>query len=180
MALNKNVLALGIAASLTVMSSLTMAASENTITFQGEVTDETCSVTVNGNDASPVVLLPTVSASTLSTPGDTAGQTTFEVGVTGCTGSETGVTISTVFVGNQVTVDGNLGNTGSATNVDIQVVDTADTPINFTGGFNGGGDLSLEAGETSASAIYAVQYYATGAATAGTVQASLQYAVSYQ
>ena len=35
-------------------------ASDNTITFMGEVSDETCSISVNGSDASPVVLLPTV------------------------------------------------------------------------------------------------------------------------
>ena len=178
MTLNKSILALGIAASLSVVSSLAMA-SDNTITFQGEVTDETCSVTVNGNDAAPVVLLPTVSASALAAVADIAGQATFDVGVTGCTGV-TGVTdISTVFVGNQVTSAGNLGNTGTATNVDVQIVDTTDTVIDFTSGFKATGDLSAGLTDGSATATYTAQYYATGAATAGTVQASLQYTVSY-
>lgn len=48
-----------------LVSASVFAASDNTINFQGEVTTETCSVSVNGNNASPVVLLPTVSTSTL-------------------------------------------------------------------------------------------------------------------
>lgn len=157
------------------------AASSNTISFQGEVSDETCSVSVNGNDASPVVLLPTVSASDLATSGATAGQTTFEMGVSGCTGDATAATtISTVFVGNNVSSAGNLTNTGTASNVEVQLLDTTDEPIVLTGGYTASGDLTLAAGETSSSATYTAQYYATGAATSGTVAASLQYAVSYQ
>ncbi|MDI5448871.1 hypothetical protein MJL27_25580, partial [Salmonella enterica subsp. enterica serovar Anatum] len=42
----------------------------------------------------------------------------FDIGLSGCTGSKDKTTkISTVFVGNQVTSNGNLGNTGSAKNV---------------------------------------------------------------
>ena len=83
-------------------------------------------------------------------------------------------------MGNQVTTSGNLGNTGSAGNVEIQLLDTADTVINLTDGYTGVGDLKLAAGASEASASYTAQYYATDAATAGTVEATLQYAVSYQ
>jgi len=157
------------------------AASDNTISFQGEVAAETCSVTVNGNAASPVVLLPTVSTSDLEASGSTAGQTSFEVGVSGCTGdSANATTISSVFVGNNVSTNGNLSNTGTASNVEVQILDTADTAIDLTSGYTASGDLTLAAGETSSSATYSAQYYATGAATSGTVAASLQYAVTYQ
>ncbi|MDG1640320.1 type 1 fimbrial protein [Klebsiella huaxiensis] len=155
-------------------------AANNTITFMGEVTDETCSVSVNGTDVAPIVLLPTVPASALAASAATAGQTTFDVGVSGCTGSAAGVNISTVFVGNNVSATGNLANTGSAGNVEVQILDTANTDIDFSSVFNGAGDLSLAANETEKTATYTAQYYATGAATAGTVQSSLQYAVSYQ
>lgn len=70
---------------------------------------------INGNQAKPVVLLPTVSTKDLSEQGKTAGPITFDIGLSGCTGSQDKTTkISTVFVGNQVTSNGNLGNTGSA------------------------------------------------------------------
>ncbi|KHJ67546.1 fimbrial protein [Pantoea rodasii] len=176
---NKSLLALVVSSAL--FSASAFAASDNTINFQGEVADETCSISVNGNAASPVVLMPTVSKADLAASGDTAGQTAFTVGLTGCTGDASASTkISTVFVGNNVTANGNLANTGTATNVEVQLVDSKDAVINLTGGYTGSGDLTLAAGETEASATYNAQYYANGVATAGTVEASLQYAVTYQ
>lgn len=66
-----------------LVSSSAMAVSDNTITFQGEVSDETCSVVINGNQAKPVVLLPTVSTKDLSEQGKTAGPITFDIGLPG-------------------------------------------------------------------------------------------------
>ncbi|MCY0616939.1 type 1 fimbrial protein, partial [Klebsiella pneumoniae] len=81
--------------------------------------------------------------------------------LTGCTGNTAAETkISTVFVGNQVTTNGNLGNTGTAANVEVQILDTAGKAINLTDSFKGDGDLTLAAGETEASATYTAQYYA--------------------
>ena len=77
--MNKKIIALSVFFGL----SSAVSASDNTITFQGEVTDQTCSVTVNGNALSPVVLLPTVSISDFASS-TTAGATAFEVGVSGC------------------------------------------------------------------------------------------------
>lgn len=179
MMLKKYAVACGTLSSLALVCGMAFA-SDNTITFQGEVADETCSVTVNGNSASPVVLLPTVSAGQLNASGQTAGATTFDIGVSGCTGSPDGLTVSTVFVGNQVTSAGNLGNTGSAGNVELQIVDTTGAEINFTNGFTADGDLVMGANETSASAAYTAQYFATGVATPGSVMATMQYSVSYQ
>ena len=127
------------------ISTSALAISNNTITFRGEVSDETCSVAINGNQAKPVVILPTVSAKELAKGGDVAGQVTFDIGLTGCTGNTDRATkISTVFVGNQVTSNGNLGNTGDATNVEVQLLDTANKVINLTNGFKGEGDLQLK------------------------------------
>lgn len=174
-------LSLSLAVSSALFTASAFAASDNTINFQGEVAEETCSVTVNGNASSPVVLMPTVSASELTTKGNTAGQTTFTVGLTGCTGdSKAATTVSTVFVGNNVSSAGNLTNSGTAKYVEVQLLDTKDGVINLTGGYTGSGDLTLAAGQTAATATYSAQYYATGAATAGTVAASMQYAVTYQ
>lgn len=167
-----------------LFASQAYAVSNNTITFQGEVTSETCSVTVNGNTAKPTVLLPSVNVSALDASGKVAGQTTFDIRVTGCTGSETTSTvISTVFTGNNVSEKGNLSNlaaTDAADNVEIQILDTKGTEINFNdGAFTGAGDLTLAAGKKDASATYTAQYYATDVATAGAVEATMQYAVSY-
>ena len=174
---HKTLLSLVITGAL--FSASAVAASDNTINFQGEVADETCSISVNGNAASPVVLMPTVSKADLAASGDVAGQTAFTVGLTGCTGNSA-KKISTVFVGNNVTANVNLANTGTAQNVEVQLVDSKDAVINLTGGYTGDGDLTLAADETESSATYNAQYYANGVAAAGTVAASLQYAVTYQ
>lgn len=159
-------------------------AADNTVTFLGEVTAETCTVAINGNATRPVVLLPTARSSDLSAPGSTAKPTTFEVGVSGCTGNAGAPTpISSKFTGNSITVDGNLGNvaTGAtaATNTDIQILDGA-AAIDFSTPFVASGDLTVAAGGTSATATYTAQYVSVaGAATPGAVQASMQYAVTY-
>ena len=158
------------------------ASSDNTISFQGEVTDQTCSLTVNGNDSAPIILLPTVAATSLAASADVAGATTFEMGITGCTSATSSTTISTVFVGNLVdsTNAGTLGNSGTAENVNIQLLDSSGTAIDLSSTYTASGDLTLASGDTAATSTYTAQYYATGAATAGTVAASLQYAISYQ
>ncbi|CAA0303997.1 Uncharacterised protein [Klebsiella oxytoca] len=58
-----------------------------TVTFQGEVTSQTCSVSING-ETNSVVLLPTVSTADFGANlanGQTAGLTPFTVTVSGCT-----------------------------------------------------------------------------------------------
>jgi major type 1 subunit fimbrin (pilin) len=69
--------------------------------------------------------------------------------------------------------------TTAATNADIQILDTAAAPIDFTTPFTASGDLTLAAAAIL-SATYTAQYVSeAGAATPGAVQASMQYAVSY-
>ena len=123
-------------------------------------------------------------AAEVAAAGDTAGPTTFEIGVTGCTPMATAQSIKTVFVGNQVTAAGNLGNTGTATNVALQLFDPATPAASFdlasVNGYSAKG-LNLNAGDTSASYNYAVRYISeTGGATPGSVLGSVQYAVNYQ
>ncbi len=174
---------LSVTAMSVLFTSQAFALSDNTMSFQGEVTSETCSVTINGNSAKPLVLLPSVNATALATAGQTAGQATFDIGVSGCTGSTDAATkVSSVFVGNSVSTTGDLSNvatTDAATNVNIQILDTKSTAIDFSSPFVADGDLTIAAGETSASATYTAQYVATGQATAGAVESTMQYAVSY-
>jgi len=179
--MKKNLLVLTLAAA----PAFAFAQSSNTIQFQGEVTDQTCTVAVNGNASSPTVLLPTVSTADLATAGGTAGETRFTIGLSGCMApTTTARAINTVFVGNQVTTNGNLGNTGTARNVALQLLDpgNATTPFNLSGasGYAAPG-LSLAVGDTSASHDFAVRYITeNGSATAGSVLGSVQYAINYQ
>ncbi|OMQ22958.1 fimbrial protein [Serratia oryzae] len=159
----------------------TAALADNTIKFQGEVADQTCDISINGNASTPLILLPTVAASSLATAGATTGQTPFTISLTGCTPSVGTTAIKTVFVGNNLTATGNMGNTGTAKNVSLQLVDPASaaTPLDLTGQ-NGAAGLSLANGATSASYDFAVRYFAEDTVEAGSVLGSVQYAVSYQ
>lgn len=175
MKINKIVI---IAAGL-ALSSAAMA--NNTIKFQGEVADQTCSVNINGNASAPLILLPTVPTSALDTVGKKAGLTPFTVNLTGCTASGTATAIKTVFVGNNLTAGGHMGNTGSATGVTLQLVDPLipATPLDLTGQ-TGAPGLSLAANATTASHDFAVEYYAESPAVPGSVLGSVQYSISYQ
>lgn len=156
-----------------------VASANNTITFNGEVTDQTCSVMVNGNDSNPIVLLETVAAAQLEEAGSTAGAKTFSVGITGCTAPQAQVDVTTVFVANGVTDNGNLLSTGTAENVALQIMDTEGNPVNLSSEANLSG-LVLEADSTSASAEFGVAYISeNGNATPGSVTGALQYSVVY-
>lgn len=164
-----------------IVSSNAIAASNNTIRFQGEVADETCSVTINGNTALPVVLLPTVSKKDLASSGSTAGETPFTIAVSGCTGSTTTDTnINTIFVANNITSSNRVGNTGTATNVSLELIEPTGSKaaLDVTGTKSNAG-LVLKQNEKSATHDYAVRYYAEGQAEAGTVLGSVQYSISY-
>lgn len=175
--MKKYMLALTISSS--VWGSSVMAAGPNHITFQGEVTDQSCEVTINGNNTNPVVLLPTVAATELSASGVTAGETTFSLSISGCDG--TAISTNTLFVGNSVDADGNMTNIASsapAENVALQLLADG-TPINLNNSTPVEGP-SVIAGETEATKDYSVQYIATGgAATAGAVTGTVQFAITY-
>jgi type 1 fimbria pilin len=72
---------------MSLLISAQALAADNTVTFLGEVTSETCTVAINGNKVSPVVLLPSVNKSELLTAGSVAKPTTFDISVSGCTGN---------------------------------------------------------------------------------------------
>ncbi|HIE0995335.1 TPA: fimbrial protein [Pseudomonas aeruginosa] len=155
-----------------------------TVTFQGEVTAQTCQASING-ETNSIVLLPAVSASSLSTAGATAGLTSFTISVSGCSQSTTAMNISTNFLGHNVTSAGNLGNsaTGSSAANNVQLQLTTDgagtTPIVLNGVTSVAG-LSLPANQTSASYEFGVRYISeAGGATAGTVTAVAEYTISY-
>ena len=167
----------------TTFPVMAFAASQNTITFKGQVSDQTCSVTVNGNAANPVILMPTVSAAALASANSTAGETPFTISVSGCTAPGTGsgnLAIKTAFLGSDVTSAGNLVNAGGATNVQVQLLDSAGGTAVKLNGITSVAGLNLKEGETSASHDFAVQYISeAGGATAGTVSATAQYALDY-
>ena len=153
-----------------------------TVTFQGEVTDQTCKATINGQTDS-TVLLPTVPATELASSGATTGLTPFSISVEDCSIDTADAEISTKFLGHNVTASGNLGNIATdnpANNVSIQLTANADgtNPVTLNGITPVSG-LVLEAGQTSATHQFGAKYYAEDAATAGAVTAVAEYTLSY-
>lgn len=156
----------------------TARAVDGTITFTGKVVNQTCVFKVNGGGASNTVVLPVAFASTLTTAGNVTGNTPFTIGVTGCDPLLTSVQAQ--FSGANINaVDGNLKNTGTAANVEVQLLNGA-TPMTLNGanataqnsptGTLSGGGVTLS---------YAAQYYATGAAGTGLVNTSVAYTMTY-
>ncbi|WDU65082.1 fimbrial protein [Pseudomonas poae] len=170
---------------ISALPSLSFAAGTNTITFKGQVSSQTCKVSVNGDQANPLILLPTVSSSALSAKGSTAGETTFTIALRDCTAPTTDAQkINVMFGTNNVTSAGNLANTsGDAKNVALQLLPApgSATPVvlSSTGTTTVDG-LTLALNQTSTSHDYAVRYISeAGSATTGSVGAQVQYSFSY-
>ncbi|MFC0226149.1 fimbrial protein [Serratia aquatilis] len=165
-------------------TGLAQAASTGTITFNGELTASTCNVIVDGQNANATVTLPTVGINQLTSAAQTAGRTSFIMALTGCTG--TLKTASAFFdAGASVdTVTGRLKNmTGTAGNVGLQLRDgsNASQAVIQAGNQNQRANntyLSVSSG--SANLPYAVEYYANGPTTAGTVISSVVYSIQYK
>jgi major type 1 subunit fimbrin (pilin) len=163
-------------------------AADGTITFNGTVTDTTCSVSAGGSaNGDKTVTLPTVSKASLSAAGMTAGVSApadLKFTLSGCTGSATKV-VARFEAG--PTVDATSGrlvnqaSTGGATNVQVELLNKDQQPINVT--TNSNNDVVTNgaaiAGGT-ANMNYYGRYYATGVAGPGTVTTSVQYTLQYQ
>lgn len=158
-------------------------AADGTINFAGELLSQTCTISVGGvvSPAVATVTLPTISNSLLDVAGKTEGRTGFDVTLSGCTGT---ATTAAAFFNSGSTVDpatGNLNNTtGTATLVQLQLIDAVNGSVIQAGNTN---QTTTTSRNTLASGgvrmDYAVQYFATGAATPGTVFSSVTYNIDY-
>jgi major type 1 subunit fimbrin (pilin) len=174
-------------------------AADGTITFNGQVTDTTCTITGGGaatGTGNITVTLPTVSSSMLSADGMTAGDTNFSLllgGGTNCTNGKT----AALWVETSATpaLDASTGAlknqaAGGASNVQVRMINPANNqPINL--GVNAvvaNGASVISANNQPAATIsgntatlnYIGQYLAKGgAATAGQVSTYLTYTMQY-
>lgn len=156
------------------------------VTFQGEVTSQTCRATINGQ-SNAVVILPTVPTAELKAKGETTGLTPFTISLTGCAApaDNASVKIATRFYGQNFNSAGNLTNVSTAKNaatkVSLQLTEKADglTPVKLTGNTTVDG-LVLAAGQTTATHSFGIRYIAedTGV-TAGPITAMTEYTLSY-
>lgn len=169
-------------------------ASAGTISFQGEVTAQTCSANIDGG-VNNTVLLDSIPVSDLGGPGSTSATITpFRVNVTGCTAPGAGNTQSynVYFLSNYV--DGTTGNlintvaTGGS-NVQLQLIENNPTDDTAPGTqaldmdpgvLENAGSITISDAEESAFTTFGVRYYAPATPTVGIVESSMTYVVRYQ
>lgn len=176
---------LGAASLATLGSTSLVQASDGTINFNGELLAQTCTVAVNGAaaPAAASVTLPAISTSLLSAANKSAGATGFNIQLSNCSGTAT--TAAAFFEGG-ATVDpvtGYLKNTtGTATNVALRLIDSANGSVIQAGNVNQQTTTSRNTIDANGNANlpYAVEYVASGATTPGTVESSVTYSVDYQ
>lgn len=178
---------------LTVLSAASIAAnaaSTGTITFNGELTDSTCNVDINGQGADGIVNLPTVSVNQLTAAGETTGRTAFNMNLSDCVvGAQGGHSKVSAFFQPGTTVDlatGRLKNTDTAgaTQVDLQLLDVSGgykkINVGNTDQVNAMEYLDIDQSTGSVMLPYAVEYYANGQTTPGLVQSSVVYNLQYK
>lgn len=158
------------------------AASTGTINFSGIVTSTTCDVLVNGQAADATVMLPTVSDKQLSVASSTTGRTSFELKLQDCQGALK--TANAFFeAGPNVDINGHLLNQGTAQNVVLQLRDGASAGNSVIVAGSSEQLINSTYHDISSGAAtlpYQVEYYATGAATAGSVISNVVYSVNYK
>ncbi|EMW9312558.1 fimbrial protein [Salmonella enterica] len=173
----------GITFSLVVGSAM---AADGTITFNGKVVDQTCSVDTASKNMT--VTLPTVSEASLDTSAKTAALTPFVISISGCKtdAAEGAKKIKAYFEPNAGTdfTTGNLTNTASsdsAGNVQIQLLNQdGTTAIKLGQDFASQNVTATNIDADNVKMRYTARYYATGTATAGDVTATVNYTIAYE
>ncbi|MEJ0003875.1 MAG: fimbrial protein [Pararobbsia sp.] len=167
------------------------------LSFDGKVTAQTCKINGLDKNANLTVKLPTVSTSALVKSGDTAGTTPFELKLTECK-TASGTAFPHFEPGASIDpTTGRLINTGTgnglAENVQVALLNENLSPIDLKAAplmqnvkigelkpiTTGSGADAQTTGE--ATLKFFAQYVATGgAATAGIVNTTVQYAMMYE
>jgi major type 1 subunit fimbrin (pilin) len=158
-------------------------ATGGTITFKGEITSPTCVINGGNGGENFSVDLPKVSTADLRDTGKTAGETKFNVSLSGC--GYTGGKVRTHFQ-EGASVDARTGRlklqdtdgANSAANVQVELANADGKAINI------GDDQSTSyfpIDDTGAAKMdYVARYYATGKAKAGMVRSQVTYVLQYE
>ncbi|QEQ59118.1 type 1 fimbrial protein [Haemophilus influenzae biotype aegyptius] len=157
------------------------------VTFQGEIlSDGTCKIETDSQNRT--VTLPTVGKANLRLVGQTAAPVPFSITLKECNATDA-IKANLLFSGaatGQIYLSNATGN-GKATNVGIQIVkaDGAGTLIKVDGSQANSEKAPDTGKEQNATVIqprfdYFAHYYATGAATAGDVEATATFQVQYK
>lgn len=165
-------------ASAALVAGQAAQASDGTITFGGQLTDNTCTITGGGNKA---VTLPTLSKLSVTGSGATGGDTYFNIAVTGCSAGLTTANAYFEAGANIDTVSGRLKNTaaGGATNVQIELLNKNGVALNLAAVAGSQNSIAEAISGNAATQQFIARYYATGTTTSGAVASSVTYSMVY-
>lgn len=168
-----------IAAIASVFIAQSAFAADGTITINGQITDTTCGVSVNNGTNDGTVILPTISASALSSINSVAGTTPFNIVLSSCTGASMSNAYAYFEPGALVdTATGRLNSNGTSTGVQVRLLDKGISPIVV--GSSGQGSVVEDITGGGATLTYYAQYYANNASVnAGTVTTQVDYTIVY-
>lgn len=168
-----------LAASALALGSVAAHAADGTVTINGKVTDQTCKVSANSKDIT--VTLPTVGVGSLASASTTAGRTPFTINLEECKAGDVSAFFETG--GSVDAASGRLNNTGTAQNVQVQLLSDSSVVIPVLANADQAQvttKATVANDDGSAALNYYAEYYATGVATAGDVATSVQYTINYQ
>ncbi len=152
------------------------------VTINGQLVANTCTVSGSGQGNNFTVTLPSLSAAELSAAGSVAGSTGFNIALSNCTPATGNVHTFWEYGANTLT-DGNLLNNGTATNVEVQLIDSNAgqkiIDVSKADGAQNSQSVAITGG--NANLQYAAQYISpTGSASAGSVTTNVTYSMAYQ
>lgn len=147
------------------------------ISLDGRVEAPTCEI--NGGNGNLPVSLPAVNAALLASPGQTAGNTPFQLNLSKCS---PGVTrVSTYFEpGPTISPEGRLiVDPSGSENVQVELLNGSQLPMNLAAakGLQNSQTVAIVGG--NATLRYTARYYSTGGTTPGLVTTRVQYSLDY-
>ena len=153
-------------------------AADGQVEITGTITANTCNITT-GNAGLHTVTLPTVMTRTLSEAGKTAGRTPFTVQLAECSPISGNVALYFEPGANTDMATGRLSNTGTATGVQVGLLNDSMQQIQLNQPFSGQNSQTVSIASGSATLNYFAEYYATVAAQAGSVSTSTFFSIVY-
>ncbi|EST57894.1 type 1 fimbrial protein [Proteus cibi] len=187
--MKKSIIGASLAVAFGLMAGNAMAADNTgTITFNGELTDTTCKVDIEGQGPDATITLPTVSTNVLQNAGEVTGRTAFNMNLSDCKIGVAGHSTVSAFFETGATVD---QATGRLKNMDVAATGAKQVQLQLLDGAN---FSAIKVGNTSqvnnttyytitndkATLPYAVEYYAIGKTEAGKVTSSVVYTLQYK
>ena len=176
----KRILAPILVTALATLSMPSHATTNGTVNFNGNILGNTCTISINGAVAPAVATVNLLPAkdSDLSATGKTTNLTPFDISLTKCVG---GTKASAYFEsGSNTDAGGRIRNTGTATNVALELVDSERANAAILTITDQAANQRKSIVNGNATLKYGVRYYALGTATTGTVRGAVTYNIIYE